>query len=327
METLVKNFLSKIELFEAQEYKNMAVVPLKAPEILNANFVSLGEAIASDVITITEVDKSGSVPNLKVINRSPTPVLLLDGEELVGAKQNRILNTTILLKENSESIVPVSCTEQGRWSYQSSEFADSRHVASSKVRRAKSASVNHSLKTMHNYQSNQGEVWEEIRETSMRAQVKSDTGAMRDIYNSRENNLEEYLKSFEVEEGQNGAIFIINGEVMGMEVLYNSASYRNYHDKLVKSYALDALLEDKEPNSKIKEKAKNFIEVISESQQASYPSIGHGEDYRFENKVSVGSCLMWKEALIHTAFFKKPDMGDCPEIKLSRASHRASYRI
>jgi hypothetical protein len=180
---------------------------------------------------------------------------------------------------------------------------------------------------MHNYQSNQGEVWEEIRETSMRAQVKSDTGAMRDIYNSRENNLEEYLKSFEVEEGQNGAIFIINGEVMGMEVLYNSASYRNYHDKLVKSYALDALLEDKEPNSKIKEKARNFIEVISESQQASYPSIGHGEDYRFENKVSVGSCLMWKEALIHTAFFKKPDMGDCPEIKLSRASHRASYRI
>lgn len=326
METLVKNFLSKIELFEAQEYKNMAVVPIKAPEIINDHFLSLGEAITSDMISITEVDKSGSVPNLKVINRSPTPVLLLDGEELVGAKQNRILNTTILLKENSVSIVPVSCTEQGRWSYQSSEFADSRHVASSKVRRAKSAAVNHSLKTMHNYQSNQGEVWEEIRETSLRAQVKSDTGAMRDIYNSQENNLEEYLNSFEVKKGQNGAIFIINGEVRGMEVLYHRDSYSNYHDKLVKSYALDALLEDKKPNRKIKEKAMNFLEVISKSHQASYPSIGHGEDYRFENKVSVGSCLMWKEALIHTAFFKKPDMKG-PEIKLSRASHRASYRI
>lgn len=327
MEALVKNYLSKIEIGDAQEYKNMALVPLKAPEKINDNFLSLGEAISSDLITITEVDKSGSVPNLKVINKSPKPVLLLDGEELVGAKQNRILNTTILLKENSESIVPVSCTEQGRWSYQSSEFADSRHVASSRVRRAKSASVNHSLKTTHNYQSNQGEVWEEIRETSQRARVKSDTGAMRDVYNSQENNLEEYLKSFEMREGQNGTIFLINGQVMGMEILYNSAAYENYHDKLLKSYALDALLEDNQPNSKKKEKTKDFLDVISKSHQASYPSIGHGKDYRFENKVSVGSCLIWNESIIHTAFFKKPDIEDQPEIKLSRASHRASYRI
>ena len=327
METLVKDFLSKIEIGDAQEYKNMALVPLKAPEKINHNFLSLGEALASDMISITEVDKSGSVPNLKVVNKASTPVLLLDGEELIGAKQNRILNTTILLKENSETIVPVSCTEQGRWSYQSSEFADSMHVASSRVRRAKSASVNQSLKTMKNFQSNQGEVWEEIRETSHRAQVNSKTGALRDIYSSRENLLEDYLKSFELEEDQNGALFIINGDVMGMEVLYNKASYGNYHHKLVKSYALDAILEEKKSNTKIKENAHDFMKIVSQSQQASYPSVGHGEDYRFENKVSVGSGLVWNESIVHMAFFKKPDMGENPEIKLSRASHRASYRI
>ena len=37
----------------------------------------------------------GSVPELKVINKAEIPILLLDGEELVGAKQNRVLNTTM----------------------------------------------------------------------------------------------------------------------------------------------------------------------------------------------------------------------------------------
>jgi len=57
------------------------------------------------------------VPELKVISQSDRPILLLDGEELVGAKQNRVLNTTILLREKAETNIQVSCVEQGRWSY------------------------------------------------------------------------------------------------------------------------------------------------------------------------------------------------------------------
>jgi hypothetical protein len=36
------------------------------------------------------------VPQLLFINDAMRPVLLLDGEELVGAKQNRVLNLTVL---------------------------------------------------------------------------------------------------------------------------------------------------------------------------------------------------------------------------------------
>jgi ARG and Rhodanese-Phosphatase-superfamily-associated Protein domain len=35
-------------------------------------------------------------------------VLILDGEELVGAKQNRIVNVTILVVTQSEIVIPVS---------------------------------------------------------------------------------------------------------------------------------------------------------------------------------------------------------------------------
>ena len=54
--------------------------------------------------------------------------MLFDGEELKGAKQNRILNTTILIAAGSSLDVPVSCTEQGRWSYASREFDESEAI-------------------------------------------------------------------------------------------------------------------------------------------------------------------------------------------------------
>jgi hypothetical protein len=59
----------------------------------------------------TEVSAGGHVPELKVVNKGETPVLLLDGEELAGARPNRALNTTILVRGHSETIIPVTCTE------------------------------------------------------------------------------------------------------------------------------------------------------------------------------------------------------------------------
>ena len=139
MDPIVSNFLSKLEFGEVHPvrngtcnpaadqrsiisngvkvFNNMAVIPLFTSINESPQYLTLKEALEKRLLTITEVSQSGSVPELKVVNKAEIPVLLLDGEELAGAKQNRVLNTTILLKENSETIIPVSCTEQGRWAY------------------------------------------------------------------------------------------------------------------------------------------------------------------------------------------------------------------
>ena len=57
---------------------------------------SLEEALADGTVKVTEVSAAGHVPELRVKNSGATPVLILDGEELVGAKQNRIVNVTVL---------------------------------------------------------------------------------------------------------------------------------------------------------------------------------------------------------------------------------------
>ena len=107
-------------------------------------------------------------------------LLLLDGEELAGAKQNRVLNTTILVKEKSELVIPVSCTEQGRWSYQSAEFYNSENFLPLKIRSNKAAFMSKSLKESGNYHSDQGAIWDDIAEFSLKSGVDSATGAMGD---------------------------------------------------------------------------------------------------------------------------------------------------
>src|SRR5437867_2464489 len=126
---LIAVYLSKLNLGAPQRFKNMTVIPLFSPINHSPDYLTLGEALSRNCLTVTEVSPVGSVPQLKVTNLADVAVLLLDGEELIGAKQNRILNATILLKEKSETIIPVSCTELGRWSYSSPVFSHSGHVS------------------------------------------------------------------------------------------------------------------------------------------------------------------------------------------------------
>ena len=146
MDLIVSNFLSKLEFGELKIFNNMGVISLFTSINQSPQYLTLKDALEKRLLTITEVSQSGSVPELKVVNRSKIPVLLLDGEELAGAKQNRVLNTTILLKENSETIIPVSCTEQGRWAYATPAFAESGNIMGHNLRARKASSVHQTLK-------------------------------------------------------------------------------------------------------------------------------------------------------------------------------------
>ena len=92
-----------------QGFMNLAVVPLIAKKEKGPDYLTMTEDLATDVLEVTEISEGGSVPNLRVSNKSTTDnILLLDGEELKGAKQNRALNTSILVGASADIVVPVS---------------------------------------------------------------------------------------------------------------------------------------------------------------------------------------------------------------------------
>jgi len=142
---ILRDVLEDLRLGTGQHYENMVVIPLFGAQPEGPEYLTLAPALAQGQLTITEASESGSVPELRVVNKGDLPILLIDGEELVGAKQNRVLNTSILLEPDAETVIPVSCTEQGRWAYTSLHFADSGVVMDRRTRARKVRSVSHSL--------------------------------------------------------------------------------------------------------------------------------------------------------------------------------------
>ncbi len=244
------------------------------------------------------------MPELKAINRSALPIVLLDGEELAGAKQNRALNTTILLPPLSATVIPVSCTEAGRWSYTSSTFRASGNITPRALRSTSQAAVGRSLAAGRTFHSDQGAVWNTIDTLRSAAAASAPTRALSDVYTARRADLADYMQAFSVVAGQVGFVALINGRVTGCDWLSLSAAYSDLHAKLVASYALDALLMQ-HAATRLPERAaaEAFLTAAAGCSATTYPSAGLGSDIRYAGAGIAGSALEYKAATIHCALF------------------------
>lgn len=269
------------------------------------------------------------MPELMAVNVADMPILLLDGEELSGAKQNRVLNTTILLMEHSETVIPVSCTEQGRWSYSSHEFNESGNIMAKSIRWKKARKFCENLQTSCEFRADQGEVWDDIAAMSRDAGVHSSTSAMDDVFQSKEEALDGYLKAFLLMPGQRGLLVFVNGKVSGFDVVSLGSAYGELHQKLAKSYAaMDAYLDANKGERSYTvstDEAGRFFKDARSCREEKYRFIGYGWDYRYEGPSIVGSVLFNVETVIHTAFFGTTESGKVGNMAGSR--QRRGHRV
>ena len=317
--SLIANTLETLALGDPVVHENLAMFPLLGGKPGEPPYNTLREALDAGTVEVTEVSEGGSVPRLALANRGDKPVLVVDGEELVGAKQNRVLNTTILLKPQSETVIPVSCTEHGRWSAISAEFMDSGVVMNARSRRRQTARVSSAMAAVGAARSDQRQVWGDIAELAADMGVQPPTGAMRDVFAKAEGDLDAYLSAFPCLPGQHGILALIGDAVVGFDLLSRSSPYARLHPKLVRSVALDALRErrrscDHPPVARV----AAFIEDATACEQQQYPSVGLGHDLRFQSARVVGSALLVDGTPVHCALFPAPDS--------DQADPMASYR-
>ena len=324
MLNIIEATLNEVKLGDPQHYRNMSVFPLLFSGKSKLEYSMLGKALNEGHIMITEISENGFVPELKLFNMSESYILLLDGEELEGAKQNRVLNTTLLVPPKSELKVPVSCTEQGRWDQESAAFHDSKKIMFSKARGNKMSSVHQSLKYGQGYQSNQEEVWNDISDFQSKRSIHSPTSAMKDIYDKEKGNLDDFLKAFPLIEGQCGIIVGLGGQVVGLEYLSSADRYLDVHRQLIESYTMDALVENlsgENPELTL-EDAQRFLEQIWSASQETFRSAAAGTDVRLESEHLVGSGLVEGEELIHLSAFARQNTGQKYSPRMASYRHR-----
>ena len=300
--------LTGIKVGESIAFRNLSVFPLFSSVKNPADYITLDEALERKLSVITEISEGGSVPELKFVNSGSVGVFLLDGEELVGAKQNRIINISIVVPAITTLVIPVSCVEAGRWSHRSRQFSSAPRAHYADGRARKMAQVSASLRATGQRRSDQSEVWSNIREKSENFRVTSATSAMSDIYEQESPRLETYVGAFPVLEGQSGALFAVDGRVVGLDLFDSPETFRKLFPKLLRSYGLDAL-ESAGREKPAKETrisaaiADAFLKRISSAKVEEFPALGEGTDLRLSGRNMTGAALAADGHIIHLSAF------------------------
>lgn len=305
----LKDVAPRVRMGRSIGRKNLEIFPLIAEEELApADYVTVGAAIRNGDGKVTEISEAGSVPKLAIENLGPIPVLIIDGEELLGARQNRIANLTILAPAKKTIPIPVSCVERGRWGYRSEslrprEFSESPHVMFCEGRVQKMKHVSQSLMSAGTRMSDQGGLWNAIGIISSKLGYTSPTHAIHDVYESQKNHIDDYLKGVEPVKGQIGVIVAINGCAAGVEIFDSAATLATYLPKIVRSYALDALANQTAAAGGNEAEAQQLLDSILNLDAQSFPAVGLGEDLRIETEEICGAALVHDGRVVHLAAF------------------------
>jgi hypothetical protein len=303
METITAT-LRELGIGEPQHFRNLTAFPLLQQRMTRPDYLTLAKAMNKGTAVITEISEGGSVPELLLDNAGDEKLLVLDGEELLGAKQNRIANLTVLAAANSKTVLPVSCVEHGRWCFRSADVKTSGRTMYHRARAAKAVALNQNLKATGTHGADQGMVWDNIAAKQARMSVRSETSAMADMFDQHETPIEDYTRAFKAETCQVGVLFAIDGEAEGLDLFDAPETFASILPKLVRSFAIDALeTANDETEAAGLSTASQFLDRISAANADNYPGVGLGTDLRLTAPLVSGGGLVYEEQLIHLVAF------------------------
>lgn len=304
---------------EPAQGTGLRVVPIQGPSHAEPPYRLLGPETAGRV-SVTEVSETGSVPHLRVTNELDVRVLLLDGQELVGAKQNRILNTDVLVPAGASLTIPVSCVEQGRWRSISPQFSPGKS-ASYRTRQAKMQRVHQSLKERKAHDADQSAVWREVEESLFESDAGgSPTRALADAYARREREMDAFRSSLTLPERTVGVAIFHGRSFRGLDLFDRHETLRSFWATLLDSYAIDFLgtpldlaapptgeqAEGRDPAASAEHaQVRSLLTAAAESSEwEAFDSPGEGADWRLSAATMNGSALVWEgRVLLHLQLF------------------------
>lgn len=289
---------------------HLSIVQYVCSNIDSFEYISIGTAIREKLIEINEKSDAGSVNNILVTNNSGKYVFMMDGDILTGAKQNRIINTSILIAPQSKTEIKVSCVEQGRWRKESESFDLPNYSAPTSLRMKKNKDVMENLKNGKEHYANQSKIWNEVDATLKRMYVKSETSSLFDVVRERGEEMDLTTKAYERNDNANGIAIYHESRLIGLDLFNSSSVYKEYFYKVIGGAAWEVLNKKQKVNeineSELKYKTLEAIDKIEVCEKMKFNGVGVGYEERFENDDFNGFQLMFENKVIHlTAMNKK----------------------
>ena len=279
------------------------IFPLRGGTSAEGDISLLEDGLRTGTLRIEELDEVGSVPELRVVNEGTSRVLILEGDELIGAGQNRVANSSVLVDAGSELILPHWCVERGRWSYRSRAFSSENDGPHPALRRLATRSVHDSLGGGRAHRSDQGGVWREIDRMARVYRAASPTHAPQDSQSHLSERLDAFGKlARELPEGTSGVVVAIGERLVLLEVLAGPCTFARVFRKLLSGYALESVGLDRPYGTPDTWAVREFIEDAAKAVLEAHQTVGAGRDVMFEGDGLSGYALIGERGLLHAAF-------------------------
>lgn len=324
MREVIDGYVKSLTIGEGATLEGMTLFPVFWKGASPLRYKVLSEALADGSVEVREKG-SATVPELYLVNRSDSMVLVMGGEEVVGGKQNRMVNTSFLIGPKAEVDLAVTCLEQGRWRDVAPRFSGGE-TAYHSLRRTTNSQVREHLRSVGAPRTDQGVVWDEIAEKQRDFGVKSSTGAMHDIYKQTGKGLSDFEEAFPLVDGAVGLAVGLSGKMTGVDVFDQPETAARLWSRLIRSYAMDALhCPPADPVGP--DRAKRLLERLAGARAESYPSPGLGQDVRLEGDGAEGSALVYENVVVHLAIFRTHELRPGPRGSgMASASRRQGMR-
>jgi len=159
-------------------------------------------------------------------------LFVMDGEELIGARQDRVAVASALVDSYKEVEFPVVCIEKGRWSGEGdfttgySAFPGLRYTLT--------------FSRKEDFKVNQETVWSQVETKLTTLRVKSNTFSMHHSFQEREEDVKEYTM-WEPSDETVGVMAFTNRGFLCCDILGSSHLFKCLKNKILAGYALDAI--------------------------------------------------------------------------------------
>jgi hypothetical protein len=274
-------------------------------------YISGAAASASGKLEILELEGGASVNEIAILNASEEFVFLMDADILAGAKQNRVVNASVLLAPHSKTRVPVSCVERGRWHFTSGKFRTSDFVAPSSLRSSKADKIRESLNQKAGHFADQGEIWARVDHMAAGHKVSSSTANLSDVYEAKMKDFDSFIGALKPGPSANGLAVFLGKDLMAVDLFHRRDIHAEYFPRLLRAAAFEAQLVRDQKTATAEAEAKyrstEFLEGIEGADAEDFPGVGVGKEKRFSHQSLDGFQLVHGGHTIHLAAFRKAE--------------------